>query len=57
MWLINQAEVLAREEGIKREYNELDTVWFMAGSLFKVTFLSDMNSSLLKLISFLIILC
>ncbi|KAG0454986.1 hypothetical protein HPP92_024278 [Vanilla planifolia] len=29
------AEVLGREEGIKREYNELDTVWFMAGSLFK----------------------
>lgn len=28
-------EVLQREEGIKREYNELDTVWFMAGSLFK----------------------
>lgn len=30
-----KAEVLKREEGIKREYNELDTVWFMAGSLFK----------------------
>ncbi|KAJ6817768.1 ribulose-1,5 bisphosphate carboxylase/oxygenase large subunit N-methyltransferase, chloroplastic [Iris pallida] len=30
-----RAEVLQREEGIKREYNELDTVWFMAGSLFK----------------------
>ncbi|XP_078434283.1 rubisco methyltransferase family protein [Wolffia australiana] len=30
-----KAEVLAREEGIKREYNELDTVWFMAGSLFQ----------------------
>ncbi|KAK8938189.1 hypothetical protein KSP40_PGU009489 [Platanthera guangdongensis] len=30
-----KAEVLGREEGIKREYNELDTVWFMAGSLFK----------------------
>ncbi|PKU64134.1 [Fructose-bisphosphate aldolase]-lysine N-methyltransferase, chloroplastic [Dendrobium catenatum] len=30
-----RAEVLGREEGIKREYNELDTVWFMAGSLFK----------------------
>lgn len=30
-----RAEVLEREEGIKREYNELDTVWFMAGSLFK----------------------
>ncbi|BBN19573.1 hypothetical protein MPTK1_8g11790 [Marchantia polymorpha subsp. ruderalis] len=27
--------VLERLEGIKREYNELDTVWFMAGSLFK----------------------
>jgi hypothetical protein len=25
-----------RLEGIKREYGELDTVWFMAGSLFKV---------------------
>ena len=22
--------------GIEREYNELDTVWFMAGSLFQV---------------------
>ncbi|XP_072980955.1 ribulose-1,5 bisphosphate carboxylase/oxygenase large subunit N-methyltransferase, chloroplastic [Typha angustifolia] len=30
-----RAEVLEREEGIRREYNELDTVWFMAGSLFK----------------------
>ncbi|ONK57961.1 uncharacterized protein A4U43_C09F6200 [Asparagus officinalis] len=30
-----KAEVLERGEGIKREYNELDTVWFMAGSLFK----------------------
>ncbi|GMN42686.1 hypothetical protein TIFTF001_011902 [Ficus carica] len=28
-------EVLERDEGIKREYNELDTVWFMAGSLFR----------------------
>lgn len=32
-----QAEVLERAEGIKREYNELDTVWFMAGSLFQVS--------------------
>nr|XP_029122385.1 ribulose-1,5 bisphosphate carboxylase/oxygenase large subunit N-methyltransferase, chloroplastic isoform X2 [Elaeis guineensis]XP_029122386.1 ribulose-1,5 bisphosphate carboxylase/oxygenase large subunit N-methyltransferase, chloroplastic isoform X2 [Elaeis guineensis] len=30
-----RAEVLERDEGIKREYNELDTVWFMAGSLFQ----------------------
>ncbi|PKA55493.1 Protein SET domain group 40 [Apostasia shenzhenica] len=30
-----RAEVRGREEGIWREYNELDTVWFMAGSLFK----------------------
>ncbi|KAJ1686168.1 hypothetical protein LUZ63_017558 [Rhynchospora breviuscula] len=30
-----KAEVLERDEGIKREYDELDTVWFMAGSLFK----------------------
>ncbi|XP_073057720.1 uncharacterized protein [Primulina eburnea] len=30
-----KAEVLEREKGIKREYNELDTVWFMAGSLFQ----------------------
>ncbi|PIM99687.1 N-methyltransferase [Handroanthus impetiginosus] len=30
-----KAEVLGRSEGIKREYNELDTVWFMAGSLFQ----------------------
>ncbi|KAK1294339.1 hypothetical protein QJS10_CPA16g00223 [Acorus calamus] len=30
-----RAEVLDRNEGVKREYNELDTVWFMAGSLFK----------------------
>ncbi|KAG8384942.1 hypothetical protein BUALT_Bualt04G0170600 [Buddleja alternifolia] len=30
-----KAEVLVRADGIKREYNELDTVWFMAGSLFK----------------------
>ncbi|GAV64309.1 hypothetical protein CFOL_v3_07827, partial [Cephalotus follicularis] len=30
-----KAEVVERAEGIKREYNELDTVWFMAGSLFQ----------------------
>ncbi|KAL0728133.1 hypothetical protein Bca4012_024226 [Brassica carinata] len=30
-----KAEVLERAEGIKREYAELDTVWFMAGSLFQ----------------------
>ncbi|CAN4080431.1 unnamed protein product [Withania somnifera] len=30
-----KAEVLERAEGIQREYNELDTVWFMAGSLFQ----------------------
>ncbi|XP_042492805.1 ribulose-1,5 bisphosphate carboxylase/oxygenase large subunit N-methyltransferase, chloroplastic [Macadamia integrifolia] len=30
-----KSEVLERDEGIKREYNELDTVWFMAGSLFQ----------------------
>lgn len=30
-----KAEVLGRAEGINKEYNELDTVWFMAGSLFK----------------------
>ncbi|KAM2537317.1 hypothetical protein TB2_022896 [Malus domestica] len=30
-----KADVHARAEGIKREYNELDTVWFMAGSLFQ----------------------
>ncbi|KMZ57984.1 hypothetical protein ZOSMA_7G00130 [Zostera marina] len=30
-----RGEVLKRSEGIKREYDELDTVWFMAGSLFK----------------------
>ncbi|KAL1206031.1 Ribulose-1,5 bisphosphate carboxylase/oxygenase large subunit N-methyltransferase [Cardamine amara subsp. amara] len=30
-----KAEVLERAEGIKREYMELDTVWFMAGSLFQ----------------------
>lgn len=30
-----KTEVLERAEGIKREYNELDTVWFMAGSLFQ----------------------
>lgn len=28
-------EVVVRDEGIKKEYNELDTLWFMAGSLFK----------------------
>lgn len=28
-------EVLERAEGINKEYNELDTVWFMAGSLFQ----------------------
>ncbi|KAM3273348.1 hypothetical protein ACQJBY_042942 [Aegilops geniculata] len=28
-------EVVVRDEGIRREYNELDTLWFMAGSLFK----------------------
>lgn len=26
---------LAPKQGIEREYKELDTVWFMAGSLFK----------------------
>uniref|UniRef100_A0A5B7AH19 Putative histone-lysine N-methyltransferase setd3 isoform X2 n=1 Tax=Davidia involucrata TaxID=16924 RepID=A0A5B7AH19_DAVIN len=30
-----KVEVIERAEGIKREYNELDTVWFMAGSLFQ----------------------
>lgn len=30
-----KAEVLERAEGIRREYNELDTIWFMAGSLFQ----------------------
>ncbi|XP_034910774.1 uncharacterized protein [Populus alba] len=30
-----KAEVLDRADGIKREYEELDTVWFMAGSLFQ----------------------
>lgn len=30
-----RAEVLERGEGIKREYEELDTVWYMAGSLFQ----------------------
>ncbi|XP_010551929.1 PREDICTED: ribulose-1,5 bisphosphate carboxylase/oxygenase large subunit N-methyltransferase, chloroplastic [Tarenaya hassleriana] len=30
-----KVEVLERAEGIKREYKELDTVWFMAGSLFQ----------------------
>uniref|UniRef100_A0A7C9AZ86 [Ribulose-bisphosphate carboxylase]-lysine N-methyltransferase n=1 Tax=Opuntia streptacantha TaxID=393608 RepID=A0A7C9AZ86_OPUST len=34
------AEIHQRAEGIKREYNELDTVWFMAGSLFQVAFIS-----------------
>lgn len=29
------AEIHQRAEGIKKEYNELDTVWFMAGSLFQ----------------------
>lgn len=35
--VIIQAEVVGRAEGIKREYNELDTVWFMAGSLFQAS--------------------
>ncbi|GMH15025.1 hypothetical protein Nepgr_016866 [Nepenthes gracilis] len=30
-----KAELLERAGGIKREYDELDTVWFMAGSLFQ----------------------
>ncbi|CAL1358337.1 unnamed protein product [Linum trigynum] len=30
-----QAEIIERADGIKREYDELDTVWFMAGSLFQ----------------------
>ena len=34
--LIYQAEVLERAEGIRKEYNELGTVWFMAGSLFQM---------------------
>nr|CAB3463408.1 unnamed protein product [Digitaria exilis] len=28
-------EIIARDEAIRREYNELDTLWFMAGSLFQ----------------------
>ncbi|ESW23543.1 hypothetical protein PHAVU_004G056200 [Phaseolus vulgaris] len=28
-------EVIERTEAIRKEYNELDTVWFMAGSLFQ----------------------
>ncbi|XP_057445661.1 fructose-bisphosphate aldolase-lysine N-methyltransferase, chloroplastic [Lotus japonicus] len=28
-------EILKRIEGIKKEYDELDTVWFMSGSLFQ----------------------
>ncbi|KAL5186819.1 [Fructose-bisphosphate aldolase]-lysine N-methyltransferase, chloroplastic [Glycine soja] len=28
-------EVIQREEAIRKEYKELDTVWFMAGSLFQ----------------------
>ena len=31
-----QQEIETRLAGIKKEYGELDTVWFMAGSLFKV---------------------
>lgn len=42
---MNQAEVHERAEGIKREYNELDTVWFMAGSLFQVHTRVYLNSS------------
>lgn len=38
--VIIQAEILERAEGIKREYNELDTVWFMAGSLFQAIYLT-----------------
>jgi hypothetical protein len=34
-WIMQEV-VLERLAGIKREYEELDTVWFMAGSLFKV---------------------
>ncbi|EPS58823.1 hypothetical protein M569_15990, partial [Genlisea aurea] len=30
-----KAEILKRAEGVRKEYDELDTVWFMAGSLFK----------------------
>jgi hypothetical protein len=33
---LTQDIILERLAGIKREYEELDTVWFMAGSLFKV---------------------
>ncbi|KAL2943313.1 Histone-lysine N-methyltransferase setd3 [Bienertia sinuspersici] len=29
------AEIMLRADGIKKEYNELDAVWFMAGSLFQ----------------------
>ena len=42
-----QAEVLERAEGIKREYSELDTVWFMAGSLFQVFWLLPKTSAFL----------
>lgn len=42
-FFVAQAEVDERAEGIKREYNELDTVWFMAGSLFQVFFISQME--------------
>ncbi|CAN6992691.1 unnamed protein product [Brassica oleracea var. botrytis] len=42
-----KAEVLERAEGIKREYSELDTVWFMAGSLFQVFWLLPKTSAFL----------
>jgi hypothetical protein len=38
--------VVVRDEGIRREYNELDTLWFMAGSLFKVFCCPDNHLSI-----------
>lgn len=59
-FVIIKGEVLERAEGIKREYSELDTVWFMAGSLFQVltswSIFGKLSSSFsLQLVNFLIL--
>jgi hypothetical protein len=54
--VMTQAEVLERAEGIKREYNELDTVWFMAGSLFQVMHLHLLENNVCSLFFFLLTL-
>ncbi|KAL8167143.1 hypothetical protein V2J09_008642 [Rumex salicifolius] len=54
-----KAEFLERSDAIKKEYNELDTVWFMAGSLFQVispVYFSHLSNFYLVLLAHLAVL-